>query len=179
MFSIDNSILLVIDVQGRLAQRMFEKKKLFKNIQTLIQGARRLDIPILCTEQAPEKIGKTIPEIARYLEGLTAIPKLSFSSCGEPFFLEKLRALKRTQIIVCGIETHVCVYQTAVDLIGHKFDVQVAADAVSSRTRENKHWGLERMKFLGVPLTSTEMIACELLRTARHKKFKDVLGLIK
>ena len=179
MFTIEKSLLLVIDVQGKLARLMFDKEQLFRNIQALIQMARFLEIPILYTEQVPEKIGPTIPEIANYLHNLPPIRKASFSCCQEEEFLKKLEFYKRPQIIVCGMETHVCVYQTAADLLEHKYEVQVVADAVSSRTKENKQLALEQLKGLGAALTSAEMIGCELLRTSQHEKFKEILSLIK
>ena len=179
MFTPQESVLLVIDVQGKLAHLMFEKEKLFKNIQALIRMASFLEIPIFYTEQVPEKIGPTIPEIANHLHNLSPIRKASFSCFLEENFLKKLKSYQRHQIIVCGIETHVCVYQTAADLLEDKYEVQVVTDAVSSRTEENKKAALERLKSFGAQLTSMEMLACELLRTSEHKKFKEVLGLIK
>ena len=96
-----------------------------------------------------------------------------------PIRLQRSKKIKRKQIIIVGIETHVCVYQTVCDLVESKYEVQVVADAVSSRTQENKELALERIKAVGATLTSTEMIICELLRTTEHKKFKDILSLIK
>ena len=179
MFSINDSLLLVIDVQGQLAYLMHEKEKLFKHMQALIQAAGHLNIPIIYTEQVPEKIGTTVPEITQYLSHLKPIKKKTFSCCGEDQFLKALKSFRRKQIIVCGIETHVCVYQTVSDLVNKKYQVQVVADAVSSRTYENKTLALERIKSLGVPITATEMIICELLKTSNHEKFKEILKLIK
>ena len=179
MFLPSKSLLLIIDVQGNLAYRMYEKESLFKNLQALIQAARILEIPILLTEQAPEKIGVTIPEISQSLQGITPIKKTSFSCWLSENFKKQLKSFRRRQIIVAGIETHVCVYQTVHDLLEAKYDIQVVADAVSSRTLENKSLALDRIKSLGAMTTSTEMVICELLRTSAHPKFKDVLKLIK
>lgn len=179
MFSPKKCVLLVVDVQGKLAALMDEREKTVKNIQALIKTAQILDIPILWTEQAPEKIGATIEEISSHLHYLKPIKKNSFSCCGEEKFLAALKALKRQQVIVVGIETHVCVYQTVVDLVRLKYEVQVVVDAVSSRTAENKHWGLERIKEVGGQLTCTEMMACELLQKAEGEKYKEILKLIK
>ncbi len=179
MFSADNSVLLVIDVQGRLAYLMQEKEKLFKHIQALLKAAQLLNIPILLTEQVPDKIGKTIPEIAEVIPKIKPITKVSFSACLEKSFMNELRSLKRKQIIVAGIETHVCVHQTVADLIELKYDVQVVGDAVSSRSAENIRIALERIKSDGAVLTSTEMIATELIRSSAHPKFKEILGLIR
>ena len=179
MFSADNTVLLVIDVQGRLAYLMQEKEKLFKHLQALIKAATILDIPILHTEQSPDKIGKTIPEIAEMVPNLKPITKASFSACSEKSFMKELKLLKRKQIIAAGIETHVCVHQTVADLLRLKYEVQVVADAVSSRSMENKSVALDRMRSNGAVLTSTEMITTELIRTSAHPKFKEILGLIR
>ncbi len=179
MFKPETSVLLVIDVQGTLAHRMHEKEKLFKNLTSIIKAASILDIPVLWTEQAPQKIGATVSEIADLLTGLQPIAKTSFSCLKEPVFLAALRKLKRRQVIVLGIETHVCVYQTVADLVDGKYSVQVVTDAVSSRTAENKAHGLERIKATGAVLTCVEMIACELLGKAEGPKFKEILQLIK
>src|SRR3990172_3745741 len=161
MFVVENTILLVVDMQGRLAHRMHEKTRLFKNIQILLQAAQSFNIPILHTEQVPGKIGKTIPEITQYLVHQHPIEKSSFSCCGEAGFIQALTSLHKKQIILSGIETHVCVYQPAVDLLQRGFEVQVVGDAVSSRTLENKELALARLTAMGDHVTSTEMILFE------------------
>ena len=179
MFTVDHVTLLIIDVQGKLANLVYEKNKIHKNIVSLIEAAKILTLPIIFTEQAPEKIGKTIPEIAKHLKDFPLVVKKSFSCCGSMEFLQKLNSLNRQQIIVGGIETHVCVYQTVMDLLDRRFKVQVVANAVSSRQKEDKDIALERMKIAGALLTSTEMIICELLRTSEHKNFREIIKLIK
>ena len=179
MFDSKKAALLIIDVQGKLAASVFEKEKVCKNIQTLIKAAKILRIPILWTEQVPEKIGNTIPEIATWLRPLQPISKASFSCCGEKKFRDDLVDLKRRQIVITGIETHVCVYQTVADLVELKYAVQVVADAVSSRSADNKQYGLERIKEVGGQITCAEMIICELLQRAEGEKFKAILHLIK
>src|SRR3989338_3732585 len=168
MFSPEESVLLIIDVQGKLAQLMYRKEEMFLNLTRLVQAVDQLDIPILYTEQVSEKLGSTIPAITDLLKKVQPIPKASLSCWGEEKFVQALRRLQRSLIIVAGIETHICVYQTVVDLIGQKYDVQVVCDAVSSRTVENKQIGLERIRLAGGVMTSTEMILCEFLKTARH-----------
>jgi len=179
MFTPENSVLLVIDVQGKLAQLVHEKEKLFDNINRLIHAARLLDIPILWTEQTPEKIGATIPGIANQLTDQSPIVKWSFSCCGEERFLQMLKELNRKDIIVTGIETHVCVFQTIFDLLKKSYRVQIVGDAVSSRTLENKIRAIDRVKHLGAIETSSEMIICELLKSAKHHKFKEIMSLVK
>ena len=178
-FSIEKSIFVVIDVQGRLAYLMHEKEMLFRHIQALVYAADYLNIPVIFTEQVPEKIGATIPEITGLFKNRKPITKKTFSCWGSQEFQKKITALKRKEIILCGIETHVCLYQTAVDLIEAKFDVQVVADAVSSRTKENKDIALNRIQAFGASLTSAEMLMCELLKTSTHPQFKEVLKLIR
>lgn len=170
--------MLVIDVQGKLAELMHEKESLFKNIGILIQAAQLLDIPILWTEQMPEKIGPTVESIRRLMPVQRPIIKKSFGCCGEKQFIDALAASRRREVVVSGIETHVCVYQTVSQLIDLKYSVQVVADAVSSRASLNKHIGLERIKSLGGIITSAEMILLELLKTAEHSQFRNALNLI-
>ena len=180
MFLSESAVLLIIDVQGKLAHCMHEKDELIRHIAGLIHFADILSIPIIVTEQAPEKIGKTIPEITGLLSGRQPITKTSFSCCGQEQFMQDLKALGRNQIIVTGIEAHVCVFQTVCDLMDDKqYEVQVVGDAVSSRTEANKDAALERIRTFGGDVTSTEMIVCELLRTSEHEKFREVINLIK
>lgn len=179
MFSIEKSLLLVIDVQGNLAYRMHDQPALFKNLQKVIKAAQILEIPIIYTEQAPEKIGRTIPEVAEYLISHHPITKTTFSCAGEPAFRGALQKTKRKEIIVCGIETHVCVCQTVNDLLEKKYEVQIVVDAISSRTLENKQIAIDKMKSLGAQLTSCEMLVTELMRTSQHPKFREVLNLIR
>ena len=179
MFTPEKSVLLVIDVQGKLAYLMHEKDQLFRHIRTLVKAADILNIPVIFTEQAPHKIGVTVPEVAALFGSRQPIKKAHFSCCDDPKFLTHLKSLKRKQAIICGIETHVCIMQTVTDLLAMQMDVQVVADAVSSRTAENKHWALKRMESTKAVLTSTEMIVTELLRTSAHPKFKQVLELIR
>lgn len=179
MFSPEKSILVVIDVQGNLAYRMHDKDKLFRHIQALIKAAHFLNIPIVYTEQAPDKIGATVPEIAQEMMGINPITKKTFSCALEGAFMDKIRSLKRKEIIICGIETHVCVFQTIHDLMAMKYEVQVVADAVSSRSEDNKTIALKRLEGMGVTLTCVEMLVTELLRTSEHKNFKEVLQLIR
>ena len=179
MFSPENSILLVIDIQGKLARLMHKRDQLFRNVATLIQSAALLEMPTIITEQVPEKIGATIPELIKFIKYYQPITKSCFSCCGEDQFNQELTALNRKQIIVTGIEAHVCVYQTVSDLLNKNFEVQVVGDAVSSRTEANKQFGLDRINALGGSITCTEMIICELLKTCEHPQFRKVVGLIK
>ena len=179
MLAVENTALVVIDVQGKLSRLMYEKEKLFENLQKIITGAQILEIPIILTEQNPEGLGRTIPEVADLLPDVQPIPKFSFSCYGEKRFVEELEALKRKQVLIVGIESHVCVYQTTIDLLGAGYEVQVVADAVSSRTAENRELGLEKMKSGGAKLTGVETALFELLRVAEGAKFKGILKVVK
>lgn len=179
MLEIENCCLAVVDVQGKLAQLMHGKEALFKNIRILIQAAQILEMPILWCQQVPDALGPTVPEIAELLTGVEPINKAAFSCCGAEEFGDRLNASRRSQVLLCGIEAHVCVYQTAVDLLTKGFAVNVPADAISSRTPENKQIGINRMAAQGAEITSVEMALFELLRTAEHPKFRQIAKLIK
>jgi nicotinamidase-related amidase len=179
MLDIQNCCLVVVDVQGKLAQLMFDKQFLFKNIRILIEAAKILSIPILWCQQCPDALGPTVPEIAQLLTDNEPIDKSAFSCCGAGQFNIKLNELKRQQILLCGIETHVCIYQTSVDLLRKGFRVYIIADAVSSRTAENKQVAINRMAAEGVNISCTEMALFELLKTAEHPQFRQIAKLIK
>ena len=178
MLKIDDTVFVLVDVQGKLAQLMYEKKPLFDNLQILVKAMQVMDIPIVWVEQVPEKMGATIPELTALLDTKTPIPKSSFSCWGEPEFQKRLAATGRPNILLAGIETHVCIYQTVRDLINEDHYVEVVADAVSSRTLRNREIGIDRIKACGAGVTSTEMILLELLGSADHPLFKNVLACI-
>jgi nicotinamidase-related amidase len=179
MISRTNAVVIIIDIQGNLAQAMHNKENLFTNNIRLIQGFKALNLPIVFTEQIPQKLGQTIPQITVELDGIKAIAKESFSCCDEINFKESLEKLKRSHIVLTGIETHVCVYQTALDLISSGYTVHLVADAVSSRTPENRQVGIDAMKSAGAYITSTEMVLFELLRTAADPKAKELFKIVK
>ena len=179
MLKIKNTALLIVDIQGNLAHSMHGKELLFKNVQKLIKGIQILGIPILWVEQNPRGLGPTIPEIADILSNIQPISKMSFSSCRNDRFLKALNALNRKQVLIAGIEAHVCVYQTAAELVDIGYDVQVVTDAVSSRNMENKEIGLQRMRDSGVSLTSVETALFELLKVAEGEQFREILKIVK
>ena len=179
MFTAENATLVIIDIQEKLFRVMYEKEALSSNIQKLIKGVQIMDIPIIVTEQNPDGLGTTIPEISNILPGLQPIPKFSFSCCVEEGFQRKLEKLHRKQVLITGIETHICVYQTAMDLLSSGYEVQIVADCVSSRTQENRDLALNRMSMEGVRLTSIEMILFEFLKTAKEERFKAISTIVK
>ena len=179
MLTTENSALVLVDVQGKLAQAMHNKEAFFDNIVRLVKGAQILELPILWNEQNPAGLGPTLPEIAVLLTDQNPLSKLSFSCCGNAEFVKELKALNRQNMLVAGIEAHVCVYQTAADLVDLNYDVQVVADAVASRTAENKQIGLEKSREAGAGLTSTETVLFELLKIAEGDKFKEIIKIVK
>jgi len=170
-------LLVVVDIQGNLFRAMDDRDNLLKNSRKLIQGAKILGLPVIVTEQ--NNIGATVPEIVELLPECPPIRKDSFSCCGEERFLSALTDLAPQEAILCGIEAHVCVFQTALDLRHRGCRVQVAADAVSSRTATNREIALRRLETSGVILTSTEMVLFELLRTAADPRARDLFKVIK
>ena len=174
-----HTALVLIDIQGKLATRMHDREQLYANLQILIRGARKLELPILWVEQYPKGLGPTIPEVADLLPDLEPVAKTTFSACRLPEFDRRLRETGRHQLLLAGIEAHVCVYQTACELLGAGYHVEVVTDAVSSRTAANRRLALERMRAGGAMWTSVEMALFELLQDARDPAFKAVAALVK
>ena len=179
MIAPESALLVVIDIQGNLFQAMQDKENLLVNAVKMIKGARTFDLPLLATEQMPEKLGPTVLPVLQEFDGVEPIGKESFSSWQNNHFRERLAAMSRRDTIIIGIECHVCVYQTAIDLIENGYRVHVVSDAVSSRTAENCRTGLAAMKSAGAKLTSTEMVLFELLRTAEDVRFKEIHKIVK
>lgn len=179
MVKTDDAVLVLVDIQGRLAEIMHERDRLFANLDILARGARVLNLPVLWMEQSPGKMGPTVSFLRELLRGREPLAKTSFSCWGEPSFVAALKAEKRRSVLLAGIETHVCVYQTSADLVREGYEVNVVADAVSSRTAGNKTLGLERIKACGAGLTSVETALFELLRSADHPAFREILALVK
>jgi hypothetical protein len=178
MLEIDNTVLAVIDIQGKLASLMHDRKSLYDNAARIIRAAAVLGIEVICTEQHPDGLGPTVAELAEHLD-VEPIPKFAFSCCGEPAFETALKSTGRTQVLLTGIETHICVYQTAVDLLAGGYEVYVLTDAVSSRTEANRLLGLQRMKDAGAVMTGVEMALFEMLKVAKGDTFKQIVRIVK
>ena len=179
MLKLENCVLVVVDVQDKLAQVMHGKDSLVENLQKIVKGMKALNVPIVWMEQNPEGLGGTIPEVADLLEGIEPISKTSFSCCSNDLFNQALKSLNRKQVLIVGIEAHICVYQTAVGLVDLGYEVEVVTDAVSSRTKKNKKIALQKMSNTGVALTSVEMALFELLGVAEGDQFKEILRIVK
>jgi len=178
MLETDRAVLVVVDMQVKLLAVMHQRQRLLDSAARLIRGMTALEVPILWTEQNPAGLGPTAPELASLLPP-AAIPKLAFSCWGEAAFRDALQRLGRRQVVLAGMESHVCVCQTALDLLQASYEVHVATDAVSSRTAENRQVGLDRAAAAGAVLTSTEAALFELLRVAQGPKFKAVLKIVR
>jgi nicotinamidase-related amidase len=179
MLRLDDTFLVFVDVQEKLSAVMHEREQLIDNCLRLLGCAARLEVPVIWTEQIPSKMGPTLPELKELLAGETPIEKTTFSCWETSDFETRVRGLNRKRALVAGIEAHVCVYQTAADLFANGWHVEVVADAVSSRTPGNLQIGLEHIKTAGASLTSVETAVFELMRTAEHPAFRDILKLIK
>jgi nicotinamidase-related amidase len=180
----NDALLLVVDMQERLAAAMPEEGlgRVTRSVVTLVNGARHLSVPALATEQYPRGLGPTLPAVREALAahlGAPVIEKLAFSCQQSKEVAAALRAAGRRQIIVCGMETHVCVYQTARDLIAAGLQVFVPQDAVLSRTAENRDVGLRLIERAGGVITSTEAVLFDLLGAAGTPAFKAISALVK
>ena len=171
--------VVVVDMQERFRELIHGLPAIVDACSRLIRFCEQLGIPILCTEHYPRGLGVTIPELRNLFSPFAPIEKITFSCCGNGEFNDALDKLKRDQIILCGIETHVCVYQTAFDLLRKNKQVAIATDAVSSRDPQNRDLGLRRMAELGAQSMSAEMIMFEILKRAKTAEFKLVAPILK
>ena len=177
----DQCALIVVDIQEKLLPPICERDRLLRNAQLLIRLAGILKIPALVTTQYAKGLGNTVPQISSLLPDTPSIDKLMFSCFGSDVFCNLLKKLpgQRTTVLLCGMETHICVMQTALGALGEGYLVHVAADAVSSRTELNWRLGLNRMQAAGAILSSTEMMIYELLRSSGAPAFKELLPYLK
>lgn len=177
----ERSVLVVVDIQEKFTPAIPQEamQHVISNTNILIAIAKELGFPILVTEQYPKGLGPTVEVLKRSLEGNTVIEKLSFSCCKEPAFLNALQALGARDVILCGIETHVCVLQTALDLLDSGHYVFVPEDAVASRTKQNWKRGLDVIKQAGAAIGSTEMYLFQMLGVAGTESFKKLSKLIR
>lgn len=178
----DRCALVVVDAQERLARVIHEYDKVERNLERLVRGCHVLGVPALLTEQYPKGLGPTTQLVKKALEetyGLRPIEKTCFSSLGSEEFAARIEALGRRQLLVAGVEAHVCVYQTVRDLLGAGYEVTVIADAVSSRSLENRELALRRMADDGAKIASTEMALFEMTVAAGTDEFKRISALVR
>jgi len=170
---------LVIDIQEKLFPHMHESEELLRRTSILLEGLKVLQIPMMLTEQYPKGLGPTLEPVSMQLGKHEVLEKIAFSCCGDPAFMSHLRSLNRSTIIVCGIEAHVCVLQTVLDLIEEDFTPVVVEDCISSRNPEDKRVALERMRSEGALISTSESLLFELTKVAGTEEFKAISRLVK
>lgn len=175
----DTTLLVVIDLQTTFLNEIHEKERVLRTCSLLARASAVLRVPVITTVQYVSRMGGLDPTISEQLNAGEPIDKLSFSCAASTEFADRLRASGRTQILLCGIETHICVAQTALDLNEHGFQVHIAADAVSSRTLERHKLGMEKMRDCGVTPCSAEQAVYELMKEAGTSEFKQILKFVK
>ncbi|MCW5976612.1 MAG: isochorismatase family protein [Bryobacteraceae bacterium] len=178
----ERSVLLLVDIQQRLAAAMAgdARAAVIRNAGILAESAGRLGVPVFVSEQYPKGLGTTEPDLERRLgAGLTRVEKTSFSCCGDDEFLTALRELKRPQVVLAGMEAHVCVLQTAMGLCAAGFQVQVVEDATCSRNPDHRRIAMDRLRQAGMIVTNTESVVFEWLRDARHPEFKAIAARLR
>jgi len=169
--------LIIVDIQEKIINPVFNKDSITKNIKKLIDSYQILEENIFVSEQNPLKLGKTIPELLPK-GGFNKIEKMEFSLANIKEFLKELKNKKITNLIVCGIETHICIQQTVLDCLQKGFEVILISDAMGSRNRVDHEIALQRMMQKGAILTTTESIIFELCKTANRKEFKEIRKII-
>lgn len=174
-----NCALVVIDLQGKLAVSVQDYELVFERLDALLPAAKLLALPILWVEHVPEKLGPTHESVAKHLQGLTPISKDTFNSLANLEFQERLAQLDVSHLILVGVESHVCVLQTAEALISSGYHIYLVGDAVSSRNELDKRVAVQRLQQKGATLCTTESLLFELLKTPRHAQFRNVLSLVK
>jgi nicotinamidase-related amidase len=175
----DDALLVIVDIQERLAVAMTEKERVVTNTLHLVESAKLLGVPILITEQYSKGLGPTLPEVRNAVQSYAPIEKITFSCCGEKFFMEAVQETEKKQIILVGMETHVCVLQTCIDLLQNGYFVHVVSDAICSRTKQNYKTAIEYMRDAGAVITCTETVLFQLQVKAGTEEFKAISKRIK
>ena len=179
MLARENTGLVVIDIQGKLASLVHDSDALIANCAKLIQGAQVLGLPIVWLEQNPDKLGATVEPLKQLLEGSAPISKFTFNGGGEPEFVKAIRQANVDSWLICGIEAHICVYQTALALAQRDYDVHLVTDCISSRLEQNKQLSVRKLLNKGIDITCLEMCLYELVKDCRSDEFRSILKLIK
>ncbi|WBA10083.1 isochorismatase family protein [Salinivibrio kushneri] len=179
MINTENAVVLLIDVQGKLAQKVVGSEELHQKVAQLLRGCEHFDVPVVWVEQLPEKLGATTSALADLMPNNTPIAKHTFSAFAEPQVEQMLNSLNRKQVILCGIETHICVYQTACDLLRQHYHVHLVTDATSSCHPAHHQSGIAMMQQHGAWITVVEALLFEWQQHAGGSDFKAFLSLIK
>ncbi len=175
----DDTVLLIIDIQDRLAAVMDEREMVVRNTTHLIELSKLFDIPLVLTEQYPKGLGPTVSEIRDALKEYQPIEKLTFSCCGAEGFLEAIKKTNRKKVLVTGMETHICVLQTCLDLLDEGLEVYLIADALTSRRPYDKSIALDMLREAGGMVTTTEAVLFQVLKKAGTEEFKIISRRIK
>ena len=181
LIRVEHSCLLVVDIQEKLLGAMHDGSVIIRNAGILLQAAERLEVPVVASEQYPQGLGPTVDAVAEYFPDASGSPvsKLTFSCAADQGYMGRLLSLKRKHAVIMGIEAHVCVLQTALELIDEGYFCFVVADAVSSRTPRDLMLALERMKANGCEIVTTEMVLFEWLRAIETDESKELCKLVR
>jgi nicotinamidase-related amidase len=179
LVNFDDCLLLVVDVQVKLIEKIYKKEDLIVNTKKLINVFNTLNLPIIVTEQYPKGLGATVDFIIKDLTTYNKVEKTTFSCFANIKFKKLLNLHKKRQIIICGIESHICVLQTALELKKNKNQVFIVSDSISSRNKESHELALNRFNFNEINVLNTEMLIFELLRDSKHTNFRELSSLIK
>lgn len=179
LLSKENTALIIVDVQEKLLPYVADKEEVTENLRMLIKFAYIMGIPVVLTEHYPKGLGRTVPQIKEVLKQYEPIEKVIFSCFGSSAFKSRLRELGVKRLMLSGIESHICIEQTALDALDAGYEVHVIADAISSRTPRNLEIGIEKTRQFGAVISSTEMAMYEIMERADTKEFKEVLKLVK
>jgi nicotinamidase-related amidase len=174
-----SSIFLMVDVQEKLYPYVANKEDMLKNIQKLLKFAKIMNIPVVVTEHYPKGLGRTIDEIKPLIQDIKPIEKTTFSCIRNEELFSMLKKFESKSLVIFGIESHICIAQTALDAKAQGYDVHVVVDAISSRSDFNKGIGVEKMRHFGLVMTSTETVLYEIMERKDIKEFKEVLPLLK
>ena len=174
----EDTALIVIDMQEPFLRNLFEHERVLRNVCTLLEGAKVLEVPVVATTQYSERMGGVVAEVQEQLNDAPVLDKTTFSCWDEPF-RQELRRLNRKQILLCGVEAHICVSQTAHDLIAAGYQVHLVEEAVSSRSEANAGVGFAKLRQLGAVPASIESALYEMLGRAGTPAFREILKLIK
>jgi nicotinamidase-related amidase len=175
----EDAVLLIVDIQDRLAAVMKDRESVVSNNLHLIELAKMIGLPVMATEQYPKGLGTTVPELREALPVYKPIEKMTFDCCGQPAFPAELKSLGRKSVILTGMETHICVLQTCIGLLRAGFNVHAVRDAICSRAEGNWHTGIEYMRDAGAVVTCTETVLFQLLKVAGTEEFKAISKRIK
>lgn len=179
MLNEKETALILIDVQGKLAEMVYNSKNIISNIKKLVLACKALSIPIVWVEQYPAGLGETVPELSSLLKNQQAFEKHTFNALANKEIEKKVTQLKKTQWLVCGIETHICVYQTAIGLLEKGYRVELVTDAVSSRSKSSIKMAINKLQSKGAEVTDVEMCVYELIKNSKKPVFKEILPIIK